>query len=114
MDKLKGLSNKKNCSLCTISFFQAFFQLIYIALVAILFWKGNELFGRVPNYIGPVMFLLLFVASALISALIILGYPFYLFWEEKKTKKALKLVAYTTVWLIFFLLMILFFLVVLR
>ena len=48
------------------------------------------------------MFLVLFVVSALISALIVLGYPFLLFWEKKKTKEALHLVVCTTLWIAFF------------
>ena len=112
MDKIINKLNK--LSIYRVAFLQGLLQMGYIGLVAILFWKGNELFGKVPNYLGPVLFLTLFVASALISALIVLGYPFYLFWEEKKTKKSLELVAYTTAWLIAFLLLTLLSLIILR
>lgn len=59
---------------------------------------------RAAHFFRPVFFLVLFVVSALISALLVLGYPIILFWEKKQTVKALKLVVYTTAWLIFFIL----------
>jgi len=70
------------------------------------------LFGPPFTFLGPTLFLVLFVASALISALLILGYPFILFWEEKKTIEALKLVGYTITWLAFYILLILLILIV--
>ena len=101
--------NKKcSFSLGFIAFFQALGLFLYCSLIAVLFWKGNAWFGPVPNYIGPLLFLTLFVTSALICALLVLGYPFILFWEEKKTREAVKLVGYTAVWLAFFILVILF------
>ncbi len=99
-------------SLVCISLYQALGLVIYCGLVAILFWKGNELFGKVPNYLGPLLFLVLFVVSALISAFIVLGYPFILFWEKKQTGKALKLVGYTIAWLVLFILLIILTLVI--
>lgn len=65
-------------------------------------WQGENWFGPPYIFLGPVLFLVLFVASALISALLILGYPFILFWEKKKTLEAIKLVVYTVAWLVFF------------
>ncbi len=56
-------------SLARVSFLQASLQVGYVALVGILFWRGNEIFGKMNNYLGPVMFLILFIVSALISAL---------------------------------------------
>lgn len=96
------LKKLKKPSLAFIAFLQAWGLMVYVGLVALLFWKGEEIFGKVDLYLGPVMLLTLFVVSALISALIVLGYPFIIFWEEKKTRKALKLVGYTIFWLIFF------------
>ena len=85
-----------------IAFLQALGLVTYCCLVGLLFWRGNQWFGKMPNYLGPVLFLTLFVVSAVISALIVMGYPFLLFWEKKKTRQALKLVAYTVLWLIGF------------
>lgn len=92
-------------SLPFIAFLQALGLVIYCLLVGLLIWQGNALFGPPFTFLGPTMFLVLFVASALISALIILGYPIILFWEKKQTIKALKLVACTTGWLILFVLL---------
>lgn len=97
---------KDQHSLCFISFFQALGLLVYCGLVALLIWNGNKWFGTVPNYIGPLLFLTLFTTSALVSALIVLGYPFLLLWEKKKTKDAIKLVGYTAAWSVFFVLLI--------
>ena|SRR3989338_7803035 len=99
---------KDECSLCFISFVQATGLLIYCGLVALLIWNGNKWFGKVPNYIGPLLFLTLFTTSALVCALIVLGYPFYLLWEKKKTHDAIKLVSYTAFWSVLFVLTIIY------
>lgn len=93
---------KEKTSLGLISFLQALGLAVYCGLVALLFLKGNNLFGNTPNFLSQVLILVLFVASALVSALLVLGYPFYLFWQKKQTQKALKLVGYTTIWLVGF------------
>jgi len=90
-----------------IAFLQALGLVVYCGLVGLVFWKGGDWFGKPPHlFFGPVMLLVLLVASALISALIVLGYPFILFWEKKKTVKALRLVVYTVAWLVFFIFLI--------
>lgn len=96
-----------NLSLPFIGFLQALGVVLYCCLVALFFWKGNEVFGVAPNYLGPLLVLLLFVLSALICALIVLGYPITLFWEKKETEKALRLVAYSAAWIIFFFVLLL-------
>lgn len=96
---------KEKTSLGLISFLQALGLAIYCGLVSLIFWKGNNLFGNSPNLLGPALFLVLFVTSALVSISIIFGYPFYLFWHKKQTQKALKLVGYTTIWLVGFILL---------
>jgi hypothetical protein len=98
--KLNKLSLKKT------AFLQAFGLVSYCALVGLIFWKGEELFGRMNNYVGPVLLLSLLSVSVLICALIVLGYPFILFWEDKKPKEAVRLVGYTTGWLAFFVIFI--------
>lgn len=94
-------------SLPFIGFLQALGVVLYCGLVALFFWKGNEVFGVAPNYLGPLLVLLLFVFSALVCALIVLGYPITLFWEKKETGKALRLVTYSALWIFFFLLSLL-------
>ena len=97
MKKLVSCLGKK--SLCCVAFLQALGLTLYCGLIGLIFWQGNRWFGAVTNFWGPLLYLVLFVASALISALIVLGYPFILFWEKKQTTKALGLVLFTTVWL---------------
>lgn len=91
-----------NFSLGFIAFLQALGLTIYCSLVAVLLWQGNTWFGRVPGYLAPLLFLTLFTTSALICAIIALGYPVILFWQKKQTGQAVKLVLATTLWLVFF------------
>jgi len=100
------LFKKKKFSLPFLAFWQALGLVIYCSLVGLLFWRGETWFGPMSTFLGSAFILILFVVSALISALIVLGHPFILFWEKKQTIKALKLVIYTIAWLIFFILLI--------
>jgi hypothetical protein len=95
---------KEKTSLYLISFLQALGLAFYCGLVSILFWKGDDLFGKSPNFWGPVLFLIVFATSALVSALLVLGYPFFLFWHKKQAGKAIKIVGYTAAWLVGFIL----------
>jgi hypothetical protein len=97
----------KKFSLGFIALLQATGITLYCFLVALLMFNGAKWFGPMPNFLGPVLFLMLFVVSAAICAIIFGGYAFILFWEEKKTRLAIKLVAYTTAWLALFTLIIL-------
>lgn len=108
MDFLK----KKNFSLSFIAFLQALGLVVYCSLVGYFMWQGETIFGPPYYFLGPAMFLVLFVLSALISAFLILGYPFILFWEKKQTIRALKLVIYTIAWLTLFILLFILALVV--
>jgi len=103
---------EKKLSLPFIAFLEASGLTVYCGLIGLLMWQGEKIFGPVYTFLGPTMFLVLFVVSALISALLILGYPFLLFWEEKKTKEALKLVTFSIVWLAFYIFLILALLIV--
>lgn len=89
--------------LCKISFLQAIGLLFYVSLVSIVFWKGNTWFPKMHPYVGPILILTLFAVSALISAIITLGYPFILWQKQKKTKEAIRVVIYTALWIIGFL-----------
>lgn len=75
---MKIFSRKKNFSLPLVAFFQASGLVIYCSLVGLLFWRGNKWFGAPHTFLGPSFFLVLFVVSALISALLVLGYPIIL------------------------------------
>jgi len=89
----------KKLTLWQIGFLQALGIILYCSLVGVIFWKGNEIFGPMNNLLGPVVFLSLFIASALISSLIGLGYSVILFWEKHQARRALKLVTFTAAWL---------------
>ncbi len=87
-------------SLCWMSFKQALGVMVYCGLVGLIFWKGTTIFGKVPNYWGPVAFLMLFATSALVCAFLTLAKPTLLIWKEKKPVKGVKLIAYTGAWLV--------------
>lgn len=94
-------------SLVKLSFFQALGIVIYCGLVGLIFWRGNQWFGKMNNYLGPVLVLTLLSVSVLVCGLLAFGYPVMLFWDEKKTRDALKLVGYTAAWLLGFIFLIL-------
>ena len=104
---MKTFHHKKKSSLSFLAFWQALAITLYCSLVGVLFWQGNNLFGPPFTFLGPTLFLVLFIVSAVICALLALGHPFILFWEKKQTKEALRLIAYTAAWLFFFFLLIL-------
>lgn len=92
----------KKMSLGFIAFLQALGLALYISAVGTFLWNGENWFGQTPNF--PIIILLIgiFTTSALISALITLGYPTYLIFKKREFSKALKLTLYTAIWLIFF------------
>lgn len=78
----------------------------YCSLVGVLFWKGNEIFGKAHPYIGPVSVLILLCVSVLVCALLVFYRPYKLFFAGEK-KEAVDLVVFTAVWLFIFLLIFL-------
>lgn len=96
----------RTTSLKKIAFFQAFLITSYCGFIGMIFWNGEKVFGKMNNFIGPFLFLLLFCFSVLLSFLATLGYPFVLFWIDKKPKEAIKLVLYTSMWIFIFLLLV--------
>ncbi len=74
----------------------------YATLFGAFLVNGSKWFGPSPSILGPVLFLLLFAFSAIVSTAMVLGYPFYVFWEKKNTELAVRLVAFTAAWLLFF------------
>jgi hypothetical protein len=91
-------------NLLKIGLLQAAGLIGYISLVATMMQNGERLFGQMDNIAGPVVFLTLFSFSVLVCALITLAYPFKLFWIKKKPLEALRLVGYTALFLLFFIL----------
>jgi len=100
----------KKYNLVIIGFLQATGLAIYCSLVAVLIWNSNHLFGKINDFRGPLLFLILFVTSALVSGILTLGYPVILFWQKKEQVKAIKLVSYTAGFLILYTLLALLFL----
>ena len=94
-------------SLTFVGFLQALTIFLYCALVGIILWKGEIFFGPVPNFTAPLLALSLLVTSVLVCALLAFGYPVYLFWDKKETKEALELVAFTALWLILLIIVLL-------
>mgnify|MGYP007073215029 CR=1 FL=1 len=68
--------------------------------------NASTFVDTLSNYWAGVVFLLVFVTSALICGIIVSWQPFLL-WEKKMTKEAVQLVFYTGGWLIVFFLLIL-------
>lgn len=54
-------------------------MLIYVFLVALFFDNAERILGKMPGVLGSVTFLLLFVFSAAVSAILMFGRPVYLF-----------------------------------
>lgn len=92
----------KKISLPFLAFLQATGLLIYIGLVCLIFLYGNQIFGKINNYYGPILFLLIFVLSAVISSTLVLGRAGFLFWE-KRYKEAFPLFFWTVAWIFFYL-----------
>jgi len=91
----------KNSKLWTIAFLQATGLAVYCSLVALLIWNGNTLFGKITDFRGPLLFLIIFVTSALISGILTLLYPFLL-WQKKESVKGVRVIVYTAFFLIFY------------
>lgn len=97
----------KKVRLVRLSLFQALGVVGYCSLVGVLFWRGEAWFGNVPSYLGPLLFLILFSTSALICAVVTLGYPAILIWRDKQLVLAVKLAGLTAGWLVGFTLLVL-------
>jgi len=84
---------------------QAIGLVVYITLIATLIYYSNQIFGRVNEFVGPLLFLTLFVVSAMVCSLLMFYEPYQLF-AKNKPKEALELVIKTTKYLGVFLLLI--------
>ncbi|MBI5072162.1 hypothetical protein HZB93_04770 [Candidatus Falkowbacteria bacterium] len=67
---------------------------IYVVAVVLVMTNGERIFGQMKNIWGPVAFLLLFVFSALVTGLLVLGRPVYL-WLNNAKKEAIKMLLFT-------------------
>jgi hypothetical protein len=85
-----------------LAFLQATGLFVYVELVSLFFLHAESIFSdSAPQFYGPLLGLLLFVVSAVISATLVLGRFGVLFWE-KKYKAAFTLLGYTTAWILFY------------
>ena len=101
MKNSKLLLYSLGCSLGLVS---------YILLVSWFMSGGaNHTLNNVPDFMAGTMILILFVFSALVSALLVLGGPIW-FYLEKQKKTALKMLSMNIFWILFiFCLIVLFF-----
>lgn len=94
-------------SLPFLGFLQASGLSIYIISISFLLNSFSMIFGqKEEKFIGPIIMLLLFTFSAVLSASIVLGRSAYLFWE-KKYKQSFTLIGWTLGWqLVYFILFV--------
>jgi len=91
----------KNVSLPIISLFQAAVTVLYCIGVVFLMTHIESVITISGNeFTAPLIFLMIFVVSALITGSIVLGYPIYLVFSEKNVKKAFQNIGYTILWFI--------------
>ncbi len=83
------------------SLINALAAFIYISFVAWLLFNGENIFSKESNFLLPLFLLLLFVISAAITGLLILGKPIHLYLNGFK-KEAFILLCATLSWLTFF------------
>lgn len=84
-------------------FLSALGVVLYIALVASLMFHGQALFGDGKSILIPIAMLLLFVVSACVTGLLVLGKPAELYLDGSK-KEALRTLFTTIGWLAVFML----------
>jgi lysylphosphatidylglycerol synthetase-like protein (DUF2156 family) len=100
------MSNKiKKSEFFLKSLINALGTFIYIAAVAWVMTSGEVIFGRVSGFLAPLFILLLFVVSASVTGLLVLGKPILLYLDGFK-KEAVRFLICTLGWLILFVFLI--------
>lgn len=88
------------------SFKYAFCTFLYILAVSLFFFNASKIFGNEPdNFLIPLFMLLLFVISASITGLLVLGKPIHLYVSGMK-KEAFNFLFATLGWLVVFALIV--------
>lgn len=77
----------------------------YIGLVVTLLNNAEKFIGDAGKIVAPMIFLLMFVVSASVTAALVLGRPIWWYLEGQKTE-AVKLFATTISWLVLFLVVV--------
>ena len=85
----------------------ALWTALYVILIGIFLNLAQNIFGKGPNMLIPVVMLLLFVFSAALTGSLVLGRPILWYLEGRK-KEAFKLFGYTLVVLFIVTILILF------
>ena len=97
----------KKASLPFIAFLQASGLVAYVILISSFFTFAGSRLDHMDSQVFPgVLFLLLFILSATISATLVLGRAGVLFWE-KRYKEAFKLLGWTVGWGVLYFLLLL-------
>lgn len=95
-----------------LGFLQATCLVVYIVLIATFFILVTPtMHSNAEQFYAPIMMLLLFVVSAVISAVLVLGRAGVLFWD-KKYKEAFTLIGWTVGWGLFYFMLIVLYLVI--
>ena len=76
--------------------------LVYVSAIAWMLFNGEMIFGKASNFLMPLLLLLLFIVSASITGLLVLGKPIHLYLSGLK-KEAFILLFATLGWLVVFL-----------
>lgn len=67
----------------------------YVFLVSQIMTRGDQLFGKIENnLLAPMVFLLMFVFSALVTGYLVLGKPIMMYVDGQK-KEAVRMLFYT-------------------
>ena len=98
----------KKLSLPFLAFLQATGLVLYITLLSFFFnFIAPNISEKDAQFYAPIIMLLLFIISAVISATLVLGRVGFLFWE-KRYKESFKLLAWTVIWgIVYFVLFLL-------
>jgi hypothetical protein len=84
--------------LIQLSFVHSLGVMAYIMVVAWIINNAEKFFGKTSNFWGPVMFLMLFVFSALLTGILVLGRPIWMYLQNKK-QEALYFLFVTVGWM---------------
>jgi len=79
--------------------------LVYVSIVAFLIFNGEHIFDNKPSFLIPLFMLLLFIISASVTGLLVMGKPIHLYLSGLK-KEAFILLFTTLVWLVLFIIVI--------
>ncbi len=86
-------------SLPLVGLIQAVAVALYVILIAVILNSGEQLFGKMSTFWGPVAFLLLFVVSAAITGALTLARPLMLYFDNHR-REGIKLFLWTIAWLV--------------